>query len=180
MIILGVDPGSINCGYGVIKIIKKDFVLIEYGVIRAKKQFDDLHLRLREIYLRLHEVIKRSKAEEAAFETMYYAKNVQSLIKLTHARSAAILSAVMNDLPIAEYSPTEVKKSVTGRGGAAKEQVQFMVMNMLKIKETPELFDATDALAVAICHALKRDLPATGSKNWADYIKKNPDKIIKV
>jgi crossover junction endodeoxyribonuclease RuvC len=180
MIILGVDPGSIVCGYGVIEKNKNKLTLVEYGVIQAKKQHEDLHLRLKEIYLRLAEVIKRTKPDEAAFETMFYAKNVQSLIKLTHARSAAILAAVMSDIIIAEYSPREVKKSVTGKGAASKEQVQFMVMNMLKIKETPHLFDATDALAVAMCHSFKRDLPTSTSKNWEDFLKKNPDRIVKV
>ncbi len=179
MIILGIDPGSINCGYGVINYINKKYSLIEYGVIKAKKMNEDFPERLKLIHLKINDVISRNKPNVAVFETIFYAKNIQSTIKLSHARSVAILSASLANLEIVEYSPMEVKKSVTGRGNASKEQVQFMVKKMLLIDETPELFDATDALAVAICHSNNLLLNTQKSKNWSDYIKANPNKIVK-
>jgi crossover junction endodeoxyribonuclease RuvC len=178
--ILGVDPGSIFCGYGVIEKTGQKLSVVEYGVIRAKKKHDDLNYRLKEIINRLTEVIIRTEPDESAFETMFFAKNVQSLIKLSHARAVAVLSAVLKDIPIHEYSPREVKKSVTGRGSAGKEQVQFMIQNLLQIQETPELFDVSDALAVAVCHSLKRDLPITSSNNWKEFLKNHPERIVKL
>jgi crossover junction endodeoxyribonuclease RuvC len=180
LLVLGIDPGSIICGYGVIETNSKSLSVVEYGVIQAKKKYEELPLRLREIYQRLLEVVKRTKPEAAAFESMFYSKNVQSLMKLTHARSVAILAAVMNDVPIFEYSPREVKKSVVGRGGASKEQVQFMVKTLLKIKETPEFYDVTDALAVAICHSLKYKTLTKSSNSWKDFIKNNPERVAKM
>jgi crossover junction endodeoxyribonuclease RuvC len=178
MIILGIDPGSIICGYGVVEKLGRNITLIEYGIIKAKKIHDDLNLRIKEIYLRLQNVCERCKPDCSGFESMFYSKNVQSLIKLSHARSAAILAAVMNDIPISEYSPREVKKSITGYGNASKQQVQYMVRNILKIEETPEFFDATDALAVAICHAVRSNSLKQGNRSWKDFIEQNPHKVI--
>ncbi len=180
MIVLGIDPGSVVCGYGVIEANGSNFKLIEYGVINAKKINADFHIRLREIYSRLLKVIDRTKPDYAAFETIFYSKNVQSLVKLSHARSAAILAASMKEISITEFSPREVKKSVTGRGNAGKEQVQFMVKKILNIKETPEFYDSTDALAVALCHSMKSGLPSKSSKSWAAFVKDNPDRIAKL
>jgi crossover junction endodeoxyribonuclease RuvC len=176
--ILGVDPGSVFCGYGVIEKDGEKLNIVEYGVIRAKKKHDELNLRLKEIFLRLDKVISRSKPDEAAFESIFYAKNVQSLLKLTHARAVAILAAVLKDIPVYEYSAKEVKKSVTGRGAANKGQVQFMTKKILSFKETPDLFDVTDALAVAVCHALRRNMPKNSAKSWNDFVKNNPGRII--
>jgi crossover junction endodeoxyribonuclease RuvC len=99
-------------------------------------------------------------------------------MKLSHARAAAILASTMNNKEISEYSPKEVKKSVTGRGAASKEQVSFMVRKILNIPETPEFFDATDALAVAVCHGLKFGQPKQKVSGWSDYVKNNPDKVL--
>lgn len=178
MRILGIDPGSLLCGYGVIDCEGSNFSLVEYGVIKAGKAGKDLPVRLKEIYSRLFNVIARTKPEIAAFESMFYHKNAQSLMKLSHARGAAMAAVGMGELEVFEYSPKTVKKSVTGRGGAAKEQVAFMVLGMLDIKETPEFFDSTDALAVAICHANQFRSGSNKSTSWADYAKNNPDKII--
>ncbi|MCL5991763.1 MAG: crossover junction endodeoxyribonuclease RuvC [Bacteroidetes bacterium] len=180
MIVLGIDPGSVICGYGVIEKKKNSLCVVEYGVIKAKKAYDELPYRLREIYQRLIKVIDRTKPDVAAFESTFYSKNAQSLLKLAHARASAMLAAAMNDIPISEYSPREVKKSVTGKGSASKEQVQFMVKTLLKIKETPEFYDVTDALAVAVCHSLKSELPSKKAGSWEDFIKKNPERIAKI
>lgn len=178
MIVLGIDPGSIICGYGIVEKTGKSLSLVEYGVLQVKKKNEELPLRLKDIFLRLNSVIERTKPDITAFESVFFSKNVQSLAKLSHARGAAILSAAMQDLPIAEYSPREVKKAVTGNGNASKQQVQFMVRTLLKIDETPEFFDATDALAVAICHSLRTESPKKTAKSWSEWVQKNPDRIV--
>lgn len=180
MRIIGIDPGSIICGYGVIDKSGPRISLVEYGIVRAGKKHESMPSRLKEIYSRLSQVIERSNPELAALETVFFSKNAQSLAKLSHARGAAMLAAAMRDLPVFEYSPREVKKSVTGRGNAAKEQVRYMVLKLLKIEETPEFLDSTDALAVAICHSYKSALPKKGSNSWKDFVKNNPDRLIDI
>jgi crossover junction endodeoxyribonuclease RuvC len=179
LIILGIDPGTIICGYGLIEKDNRNMKVIEYGVIHAKVKALPLPDRLKEIYLRLTEVIIRNKPDIAVLESAFYSKNVQSLMKLSHARGVAVLSAAINGVEVAEYSPREVKKSVTGKGNAQKEQVQFMVKRILNIDETPEFFDVTDALAVALCHAYKNEFNFSAPSSWEDYIKKNPERVIK-
>lgn len=175
--VLGIDPGSVICGYGVVEKEGNKLTLVEYGVIRAKKKFETFPLRLKEIYERLTQVIERTMPDESAFESMFYSKNAQTLIKLSQARAAAMLATTMREIPIVEYSPKEIKKSVTGNGSASKEQVQFMVRTLLGIKETPDLFDKTDALAAAICHCYKSSFQSNNSSSWSDFIKNNPDRI---
>jgi crossover junction endodeoxyribonuclease RuvC len=179
MIILGIDPGSIFCGYGVIEIQSNNLKLIEYGVIKAKKKQEKYPLRLKEIFIRLHAVIERTLPDETAVESMFYSKNVQSLIKLSQARAIAMLVSSLRDIPIIDYSPREVKKAVTGNGNADKIQVQYMVKKLLNIEETNEFYDATDALAVAICHSSRRKTSNTAIKTWKDFIENNPRRIIK-
>jgi len=178
--VLGIDPGSVVCGYGVVEKIGSKIVLVEYGVIEAKKMHENLSLRLKEIYERITKVIERSLPDEAALETTFYSKNAQSLIKLSHARAVALLAATMRELPVIEYSPKEIKKAVTGNGNASKQQVQFMVKSILNIEETHEFFDATDALAAAICHAQKAQDKTSRPKTWKDFITQNPDRIAKI
>ncbi len=178
MRIIGIDPGSIICGFGVIEKHNNEITVIEQGVIKARKFNKDLNIRLKEIYARLYQVITRTKPDTAAFESLFYSKNPQSLMKLSHARAAAILAAVNNDIPLREYSPSEVKKAVTGNGNASKEQVSFMVKSILETKETPEFFDVTDALAVAICHAYRGNSPNSNAKSWSEFITQNPDRIV--
>lgn len=178
MRILGIDPGSIICGYGVVEKNGSKIELIEYGVINLKKISTDLSERLKEIYTRLQRVIINSEPHAAALEATFYSKNPQSLIKLSHARAAAMLSCKMANLDINEYSAKEVKKSVSGNGNASKEQVSFMVRKILNIPETPEFFDATDALAVALCHSFRENLPKSGKDGWKTFLAENPDRII--
>lgn len=179
MRVLGIDPGSIICGYGVVEKDGRDLVLIEYGVIEAAKQHKSIPLRLKTIFLRLQQVIERTLPDELAIESLFHAKNVSSLIKLAHARSAAILPCILRDIPVIEYSPREVKRAVTGNGNASKEQVQFMVRTVLGIEETPEFYDATDALAVAIGHTYKAHSPQTSSRSWKDFVEQHPGRIVK-
>ena len=153
-IILGVDPGSIVTGYGLIRSNEQESVLLECGVINtdSKRPLPD---KLKEIFEGLSQIIVSKHPDELAIEETFYSKNAKSALVMGQARGAAILAAACAGLPIAEYSPKEVKSSVVGQGNASKLQVQFMVKNILKLKELPQPIDAADALAIALCHAQK-------------------------
>lgn len=178
MRIIGIDPGSVVCGYGVVEKDKREIRLVEYGVVQAKKISIDLPKRLVEIYDRIETVIRRSSPDAAAFESLFFSKNAQTLMKLSHARAAALVSAARCGLPIAEYAPREIKKSVTGNGNASKEQVSYMVRSMLGIDETPEFFDATDALAIAICHSARMQSGGAKPKSWSEFVESRPGMVI--
>lgn len=184
MRIIGIDPGSVFCGYGVIDSINSNLTLIEYGTIEVKKKISNFNLRLGEIYVRINSVLERTKPEQAAIESVFYSQNPQTLIKLSHARAVAILAIINNNIPISEYSTREIKKSVSGCGGASKEQVQFMIKKLLNISKQNNIsyFDTTDALAVAVCHSNKQknNKITRHSKSWSDFIKNNQDRIIKL
>jgi crossover junction endodeoxyribonuclease RuvC len=152
MRVLGIDTGSRITGYGVIETDGADCVFVDCGVIQVNVA-DALALRLRAIHRRVVEIIQELKPDEAAFEGVFYSANVQSALKLGHARGVCIHAAAAADLPVYEYSPAEVKSAVTGYGRAEKLQVQQMVRALLKLVEGPDSYDASDALAVAICHA---------------------------
>ena len=152
MRVLGVDCGSRITGYGVIDTEGADCVLVRCGVIRSKSS-DPMPARLKRIYAGLAEIIRELQPEAAAFESLFYATNVQSALKLGHVRGVSIVAAADANLPVFEYSPLEVKSAVTGYGRAEKPQVQQMVRALLKLNEPPEPYEGSDALAVAICHA---------------------------
>lgn len=177
MIILGIDPGTLISGYGVIERNTNAIRMLEVGVVKNKST-DSMPLRLKKIYSTLCEVIDRFHPDEFAIETAFYSKNAQSALKIGQARGVSILAGVNHEIPVAEYSPREIKKSVTGKGAASKEQVQYMMITMLNLKTKPKHFDSTDALAVAMCHAFKITAPRKGFKNWKSYIEANPERII--
>jgi crossover junction endodeoxyribonuclease RuvC len=152
MRVLGVDTGSRITGYGVIETDGADCVLVDSGVIRLNPEHA-LALRLRAIHEKVLSVIEDLKPNEAAFESVFYSANVQSALKLGHARGVCIHAAAVSDVPVFEYSPAEVKMAVTGYGRAEKPQVQQMVRALLKLANWTVPFDESDALAVAICHA---------------------------
>ena len=152
MRVLGIDTGSRVTGYGVIEIDGADCVFVECGVIRVKPA-DGLPDRLRVIHERVAQVIHDLKPDAAAIENVFHSINVQSALKLGHARGVCIHAAAAANLPVYEYSPAEVKSAVTGYGRAEKPQVQQMVRALLKLVDWPDSYDASDALAVAICHA---------------------------
>ncbi|MBM2813409.1 MAG: crossover junction endodeoxyribonuclease RuvC [Ignavibacteria bacterium] len=179
MRIIGIDPGSVICGYGVIEKQQQNFVLIECGSIKVKKLTNSMPERLKEIFLTIGKIVERTNPDASVFESVFFSKNVQSTVKLSQARAAAILAIVMQNIPVFEYSPREIKKSVTGKGSAGKEQVLFMVNNLLKISLPKENLDTSDALAVALCHFLKNPISSKSNKSWADFIKKNPDRIVR-
>lgn len=150
--ILGVDPGSGSTGYGIIETDGSEHTAVAFGAIKtdARKPF---HQRLLQIYTDLSRLLSRENAEVMAIESVFYASNVQSALKLGHARGVSLLVAAQQGIPVSEYSPLEIKSAVVGYGRAAKVQVQAMVRMLLGLPEIPTPDDAADALAVAICHA---------------------------
>jgi len=157
MRILGIDPGTQVCGYGVIEEARGEARAVDYGVVRCRQRA--VPERLRAIYEGLLEVIDEFAPDVAAVETAFFGKNVRSALRMGEGRGVALLAVVSRGLEVAEYSPAEVKKAVVGSGRAHKSQVQQMVRVLLQLDEVPEPEDASDALAIAICHFHR--LPAT-------------------
>lgn len=152
MIVLGVDPGAATTGYGVVARRGDGAVsLVECGVIRTEAA-TPLPVRLRQIYDGLGEVLGRHAVDVMAVEGVFYAKNARTTVILGHARGAALLAASLRELPVHEYSPAEIKSAVAGTGRATKEQVQFMVQKLLRLRVAPSPADAADGVAVALCH----------------------------
>src|SRR6185436_4395388 len=152
MRVLGIDTGSRVTGYGVIDIDGADCVFVDCGIIRVLASAP-LSIRLKAIHEGLAGVIQKLRPDETAFESVFHSANVQSALKLGHARGVCIHAAAVADLPVYEYSALEVKSAVTGYGRAEKSQVQQMVRALLKMVDHFDSFDASDALAVALCHA---------------------------
>ena len=151
MRILGIDPGSNITGYGIIEKNGQELHTLKWGAIRAKKN-DPFPEKLKRIYDSLRVVINSYGPSTAAIENIFFAKNPNSALKLGQVRGVAILATVNSGLEIAEYTPLEIKLSITGYGRADKSQVQSMVTKLLCLKKDPKPFDSSDALAVAICH----------------------------
>ena len=151
MRVLGIDPGSLKSGFGIVDKHQGDLEPVEYGVIRTNPNAP-LAQRLLKISTRLQELIQEYQPDEFAVEDVFVAKNAKSSLKLGQARGAILLTAAQAGLDVAEYTPLEVKQSVVGYGRADKTQVQQMVKVLLKLREIPQPDDAADALAIAICH----------------------------
>ena len=149
-ILLGIDPGSIRTGYGLIHANKQTVIHIAHGTIRAKG--DSVAARLHYIYTALCDIILTHKPERVAIEEVFMQINVQSALKLGQARGAALMASAKYALPLHEYSARTIKKTATGYGAASKEQVQLMIQKQLALSMAPEA-DAADALAIAICDA---------------------------
>ncbi len=151
MLVLGIDPGTRVTGYGLVRSESGVIECAEFGVIK-----NSASLPLVECYARIFEgideLLKSYDVTTVAVESQFFYKNARSALKIGEARSAAVLPAALRRIPVMEYSPTRVKKAVVGIGAATKDQVQAMVTNMLKIKDTRMLPDASDALAIAITH----------------------------
>jgi crossover junction endodeoxyribonuclease RuvC len=177
MTILGVDPGTICTGYGIINQVSQEITIVTQGVIKPPP-FKSLSEKLEIIYDGLDKIIRKFNPKEFAIETAFYGKNVQSAMKIGYARGVSILAAVHNKIPTTEYSPREIKKSVVGNGAASKKQVQYMIIHLLNLKNKKMIFDESDALAVAICHSFKMKSLTPKSRSWKDFIKANPERVI--
>jgi crossover junction endodeoxyribonuclease RuvC len=178
MIILGVDPGTIFTGFGIINYNKNSFTRVKNGLIKLPST-KTIAQKLELIYEGLDKVIKTYKPDEFAIETAFYGKNVQSAMKIGYARGVSILAAIHNNLPISEYSPREIKKSIVGNGAASKEQVSFMIRTILDLKNDKMRLDESDALAIALCHSFRMKTPLKKSKDWKSFVEAFPDRVIK-
>ncbi len=183
-IILGVDPGTIVMGYGLIRIVNRKPELLAMGVIQLNK-FQDHYIRLKRIHERISGLIDEFLPDEMALEAPFYGKNVQTMLKLGRAQGAAMVAGLLRDIPITEYAPMRIKQSITGNGHASKEQVADMLQKTLRIpqEKMPRMLDATDGLAVALCHHYQTSNPLASStnvvRNWEDFVRSNPDKVHK-
>ncbi|MEE0977957.1 MAG: crossover junction endodeoxyribonuclease RuvC, partial [Muribaculaceae bacterium] len=179
-IIIGIDPGTNVMGYGLLGVRGKKPAMIAMGVITLGKMGDH-YMKLGHIYERVQGLVDYYKPDELAIEAPFFGKNVQSMLKLGRAQGVAMAAALSRQVPIVEYEPRKVKMAITGNGGASKEQVREMLVRILNIPREnllPQL-DATDALAVALCHFYESSRPvkAAGPKSWKEFVAKNPDKV---
>ena len=152
LIILGIDPSSTSTGFGLIHYDRRRFRYLNCGTIRTKtgQPFDE---RLVTLYQRMAEIVAETRPDEVAIESTFHGKDPNAVARLGETRGVLCLAVKQAALPLVNYAPAEVKKAVAGSGRATKEQVQFMITKLLKLKEAPRPLDASDALAVALCHA---------------------------
>jgi len=174
--VLGIDPGTLTTGYGIVTRRGKDLIVLASGTVRNSGE-TPLPRRLHNIYAQLRDVIDRYGPTECAIESAFYGKNAQSALKLGHARGVSMLAAVEHQLATAEYSPREVKKAVVGNGNATKEQVQFMVRSLLRLGSERMRMDASDALAIAICHLQRCTTPSRRRGEWKTYVLMHPERV---
>lgn len=175
--ILGIDPGTNVLGFGIIETDKNSIRVIEIGVVTFAHVGDEQTMKLRYIFEQVQDLIQQHHPTEMSIETPFFGKNVQSMLKLGRAQGVAIASGMVNGLAITEYSAKKIKKAITGNGNASKEQVAGMLENILKRKFEEKFFDATDALAAAVCHHFQSSRAALGQKsfkNWSSFLKENP------
>lgn len=189
-IILGIDPGTLVMGYGLISVNKSNVSLVEMGVLQLSKHKDHAE-RLHLIFQKMDSLIRLHQPAAVAIEAPFFGKNVQSMLKLGRAQGVAIAAAMKSGLHATEYAPRKVKQAITGRGNATKEQVWKMLGHTLNITEDVRFMDATDAVAVALCHhyehrqdALRGKAPDAGpvpkkkkADTWASFIASNPNRI---
>ena len=151
MIIIGIDPGLVNTGYGIISIQRNNPSIIDFGIIQPNSK-EVISKRLFTIFSDVSEFIELYKPDVFSIEEVFYSKNFKSALMLGHARGSAILAAAKYNLPVFEYSAKKVKQSITGNGNADKTQLQYMIKQIFKLKQIPSPLDASDALGIALCH----------------------------
>ena len=176
--ILGIDPGSNNMGYGIICVKNKQISLLKMGILKIDTKRDPL-LKLKDIFETTTQLIQTYSLDVVSIESPFYGKNVQSMLKLGRAQGVAIAAAVYQDIPVFEYSPRKVKLAITGKGNASKEQVAAMLRHLVDFEYESTLFDATDALAIAICHHVqnKSIVEEKHYSGWGAFLTKNPERV---
>lgn len=177
-IILGIDPGTTVLGYGLIHVKGKKLEMLNFGVVQLSK-LPTHPDKLKRIFDRLDGLMKEYLPDEMAIEAPFFGKNVQSMLKLGRAQGVAIAAALSNNIPFEEYSPRIIKQAITGNGNSSKEQVAAMLQQMFAIKELPKHLDATDGLAVAVCHHFSKGVGEHNKSkvnNWEAFVRKNPDR----
>ncbi len=179
-IIIGIDPGSVVMGYGILRVRAKSAEMLAMGVLKMDGKASPYD-RLRRVYDGVCALIRRYKPDELAIEAPFYGKNIQTMLKLGRVQGVAIAAAMASDITVHEYAPMEVKRAITGSGSSSKEQVALLLQKVLHIPDDSMQieFDATDGLAVAFCHFVRSTSPlqSRSSGSWKEYIKQNPDKV---
>ncbi len=176
MIILGIDPGTRHTGFGVLNVEGKRETVLDYGTVDPPAKLD-LMVRLQKIGEAVDALIEKHTPDELAIEMPFMGKNAQAMLKLGQVQGFVMKAALDHQIPVTQYAPREIKKAVVGNGNAAKEQVWFMLRAQLDLTEDRGL-DASDALAVALCHARRVEAGPTGKfKSWASFVAANPDRI---
>lgn len=180
-IILGIDPGTAVMGYGLIKETGSKIELIALGSIKIPGTTDEHMLKLQRIFEKTIGLIDNYHPDALAIEAPFYGKNIQVMLKLGRAQGTAIAAALSRNIPVTEYSPRKIKQAITGNGNATKEQVAGMLQRLLSFTETPEFLDATDGLAVAVCHSFQKITTGRGSKisysGWESFVKENSRRV---
>ena len=177
--ILGIDPGTNILGFGVIAVDSKGPRYVDMGVFDLRKLKDPFE-KLANIFAGVSELIGEHCPDELAVESPFYGKNAQVILKLGRAQGAALTAAVMRGIPVAEYAPRKAKIAICGNGAASKEQVAMMIQKTLKVDLDPKYLDATDALAIALCHHYQMSNPLAGTSgktDWKKFLQENPDRI---
>ncbi len=179
--ILGIDPGTNILGYGIIRVDSKGPHYADMGVFDLRKIKDPFE-KLANIFAGVNELIEEHHPDELAVESPFYGKNAQVILKLGRAQGAAITAAIMHGIPVAEYAPRKAKIAICGNGAASKEQVSMMIQKTLKVDLDPKYLDATDALAIALCHHYQQSNPLAGvggKSDWNKFLEENPDRVKK-
>lgn len=184
-IILGIDPGTNIMGYGIIHVQGSKLSLVTLGVIHMPAGAEGFE-KLSRIFEETRQLITTYQVTEMAIEAPFFGKNVQSMLKLGRAQGIAIAAGLYHRLPVVEYPPRKVKQSITGKGAGSKEQVAAMLERILNFTYTEKYLDATDGLAVAVCHyfqngnthsAKTKTTGKTKAGSWEAFVKKNPDRL---
>ncbi|HXR83566.1 MAG TPA: crossover junction endodeoxyribonuclease RuvC [Hanamia sp.] len=179
-IILGIDPGTLVMGFGIIEISSSGMSLIVMDVLKLSPK-KDAYERLQIIHEKVSGLLREFCPHEFAIEAPFFGKNVQSMLKLGRAQGVAIAAAMQAGIPVTEYSPRKVKQSITGNGNADKLQVLKMLQRLISFEENPKYFDATDALAVAVCHHFQGNSLLNKSpkklNGWKDFLVQNPGRV---
>ncbi len=189
-IILGIDPGTLMMGYGLIAIDGSHVEMLEMNILKLSTKKDHYE-RLSLIHEKVTALIRKFHPHQCAIEAPFFGKNVQSMLKLGRAQGVAIAAAMQAGIPVTEYAPRKIKQSITGNGNAGKDQVWSMLQRIIFIKDRPRYFDASDALAVAICHHFQSSSPIAKAsaktitvvtarkklKAWEEFLDNNPHRI---
>jgi crossover junction endodeoxyribonuclease RuvC len=178
-IILGIDPGTLLMGYGLIEVDNGHARLLEMNVLKLSSRMD-AYERLQLIHRKVNQLIEVFSPNEFAIEAPFFGKNVQSMLKLGRAQGVAIATAMQAGIPVTEYSPKKIKQSITGNGNAGKEQVWKMLQHLLQLRTQIIHYDASDALAVAMCHHFQFTSLKYGGKKmkgWGEFVSKNPARV---
>jgi crossover junction endodeoxyribonuclease RuvC len=179
--IIGVDPGTNFLGYAILEVNNKALSLVSMSTL-ALSHLNDQNEKLKRIFEKMDWAIKTFEPDQMSIEQPFYGKNIQSMLKLGRAQGVAMAAAIHNNIPVVEYLPKVVKKSVVGNGNAAKEQVAAMLGHILGRPIEPSYYDASDALALAVCHFYQTsNMMSKGKKSdtWKAFMQDNPKRVAK-